>query len=454
MLWTPKPYQLDAARFLLSSRYKGLILDMGLGKTSISLYSIMQLIKGGMIRRVLLVAPIRTLYTVWPTEIQKWDNFRSLKYHNWHESKLNPSVLPSAHIYGINPESLAAKLYHKYFEPEMFDLIIIDESHMFKNPASQRFKALKKFLHKFKYRWILTGTPAPNGLQDLWSQAYILDRGAALGEYITHFRNRFCVPDRSGYGYEVMEAYKPAIYEALAPLLFRLPAQGYVDMPEVIYNEIQVELPAEARRSYKEMEKTFITYLKNGESVTSANAAVAGMKCRQIANGGIYLADGETSHIHDAKAEALKEVVEELQGNPLLIFYEFIHDVERIQKVLGNVPNLTQSKNVTKLVEEFNAGKHPVVIGHPATVGVGLNLQASCHNVLWMGPPWDLAAHDQANARVARQGQPSDRVIIHYLIASGTLDARVIKVLAQKSRVQQDLLTSIQEIASKKASAV
>jgi SNF2 family DNA or RNA helicase len=217
-------------------------------------------------------------------------------------------------------------------------------------------------------------------------------------------------------------------------------------MPELVYNSIPVKLGEKAFRTYKEMEKLFIAILDSGETIASPNAAVAGMRCRQIANGGIYLPDGGVEHIHRDKMDALKEVVEELQGQPLLIFYEFIHDIHRIKEVLGDVPNLTSSRDPDRLVNEFNEGKHPVMIGHPATIGMGLNLQGACSNILWVGVPWDLGLYDQANARVYRQGQEADRVIIHHLVAEKTLDEKVLKALEVKGREQQDLLNAIQKI--------
>lgn len=453
MKWTPHQFQEDALKFLLGQRHAGLLLDMGMGKSSISLAGISQLVKAGHVKKVLLVSPIRPLYTVWPNEIRKWDDFSHLTYHNWHESRAPMSKLPKAHIHGINPESALAIWFKKeQFIKEGFDLLLIDESHTFKNYASRRFKLLKSLLHTFKYRWILTGTPAPNGLEDLWAQIFLLDRGATLGEYITHFRNNFCIPDRSGYGYVVMQNLRQELFRRISPLVYRLSARDHIDMPELVVNPIPVILPPAAMAKYKDMERHFITLLDSGEQVTSPNAAVAGMRCRQIANGGLYLPDGSAEDIHTAKADALKEVVDELQGQPLLVFYEFIHDLQRITKVLGPVPNLTTVKNVDKLIQEFNEGKHPVVVGHPATIGTGLNLQGACSNILWMGVPWDLGLLSQANARVWRQGQEADRVVVHYLMAQRTLDAHVMKAVEQKAATQEDMMKAIESIRNETTS--
>jgi SNF2 family DNA or RNA helicase len=446
MKWIPHQYQVDSVKFLLGQKRAGLFLDMGLGKTVISLYSAKQLLEAGHIGHILLIAPIRALYTVWPNEIAKWDDFQDISYYNWHEGRCAIKDLPDVDIVGINPESALTLMKNKEFATLPFDLLIIDESAAYKNYASQRFKFLKKVLHCFDYRWILTGTPAPNGLEDLWSQIYILDEGKALGKYITHFRTAYCIPDRSGYGYTVMDNYRQTIYEAIAGLTMRLSARDNIDMPELVVNTIPVKLDAKAMSLYKDMERKLIILLESGETVLSPNAAVAGMRCRQIANGGIYLEDHSISHIHTAKMEALKEVVEDLQGQPLIVFYEFLHDLPRITAALGELPNLTTSKTPSKLVQEFNEGKHPVLLGHPATVGVGLNLQGACSNVLWVGIPWDLYLYDQANARVYRQGQDAERVVVHHLVAQGTLDEKVVKALAVKGREQTDLLEAIQTI--------
>ena len=425
---------------MVSKPHSGLLLDMGLGKTSITLGAI----RAAQLKRVLLIAPIRTLYTVWPEEIRKWDDFNELTYYNWHEGRCAIEDLPNVDIVGINPESVLGLLHRKEFVGVGWDAIVIDESHTFKNPSSQRFKYLKKILHHFPRRHILTGTVAPNGLEDLWAQVYILDRGQALAPYITHFRNTYCTPAWNGFDYDIIPGKVSMLYDRIKGLVMRLSAADHLDMPELVVNPITVKLSPAARKVYKEMEDDFITLLGEGEAITAPNAAVAGGKCRQIANGGIYQTDHSVVHIHDEKVNALKELVEGMNGNPILVFYEFRHDVERIYKVLGKVPNLTGAKDPLSMVNDFNAGKIPVMVGHGATVGVGLNLQAKCHNVCWMGVPWDLGMHDQANARVYRQGQEADRVFIHYIMAEDTMDQKVLKALAKKGRVQEDLYSAIQ----------
>lgn len=447
--WTPHAYQLEGVKWLISRPGAGLLADMGLGKTAMTLAAIKVLKNQGMAKKVLIIAPIRTLYTVWPNEIKKWTDFSDLTILNCHEDR--ERFKESADIYCINPESALPLLSNGFLFKQGFDLLIIDESSQWKNPTSRRFKALKKGVHAFPRRWILTGTPAPNGLVDMWSQIYILDFGESLGKFITHFYNAFCVPDWSGFSYYVPAQAANEMFTRIAPLCLRIAATDHLDMPDMIKNEVLVTLPPEAMALYKEMQNELLITLEE-EDIYSPNAAVAGMRCRQIANGGIYKPDGATAEIHTAKAKALKEVVEELQGNPLLVLYEFKHDLKRIQEVLGEVPNLSGTAKVDSLINKFNAGEIPVLLGHPASMGMGLNLQGACHNVCWFGPPWDLGLYDQANARVYRQGQESNRVVIHHLVAQDTLDTKVLEALIGKRKIQDTLLDSIKELNQSKVS--
>lgn len=446
MILNPKPYQHEALKFVLERPRAGLFMDMGLGKTSISLAAISELMRAGHVSKTLIVAPIRVLENVWPAEIEKWDNFNHLRFLNLNGQADSKHPFPDADIYGINPESFKTLVRNPKFAKIPVQLLIVDESSMFKNPAAMRFKAMRDVLYRYKYRWILTGTAAPNGLEDLWAQIYILDRGESLGPNITWFRREFCA---KGYDelYEVTEQGKRAIFERVSHLVLRMDKKHCLVMPELIFNRIAVSLPAPAQRLYRDMERKFLAVLASGETVASPNAAVAGMRCRQMANGGVYLPDGTAEHIHNAKADALKGLVDDLQGDPLLVFYEFKHDLDRIAKVLGDVPNLSGEKNTQQMVEDFNAGRIPVMTAYGASAGYGLNLQGACSNVCWMGVPWALDMHDQSNARVWRQGQSSSSVTIHYLMAKGTLDYKVIDVLAKKDRDQQELYAAIQGVS-------
>ena len=439
--FTPRPYQLEAMKFLISRPHAGLFLDMGLGKTSIALSVIETLKKknGGI--RVLLIAPIRTLYTVWPEEIDKWGF--DLSYVNCHVDEYGREGIYKyeSNIYGINPEGTLPLLKELRFHSEMFDLLMIDESSLYKTYNTQRFKLLRNHLHRFGKRWILTGTPAPNGLIDIWSQVFVIDRGKALGEYITRFRNAFCVPDWNGYDYRLAPGADKEIYRRIQPYVLRMDAKDHLDMPPLVNNRISVKLPAEAMRQYKEMEQTFLLRLGD-DVIMSPNTAAVGTRCRQIANGGIYLPSGEAQHLHDAKDQALREVVDGLQGRQAIIFYEFKHDVERIKLTLDSMTGVICMDPTPANVKLFQQGKLQLLLGHPSSMGYGLNLQEHCSTVIWYGIPWDLGAYDQAIARVWRSGQ-KQKVIVHHLVAEDTLDEVVLKTLEGKARDQKTLLNAM-----------
>lgn len=332
-------------------------------------------------------------------------------------------------------------------------MLCLDESSKFKDSTTKRFKLLKPLLQTFKRRWILTGTPAPNGLEDLFGQIFILDLGRSLGRYITHFRNNFF--QRSGYS---MYDWKPRpdafseVVEKISPLILQLNAEDYLQMPALVSRNILVTLPEEAMQKYLDVQELFITNLGSG-SIVAANAAVAGVKCRQIANGAVYHHDdeafgGKDEYVvfHDEKLDALEGLLAELNGAPTLILYEFDHDRQRILQRLGDIPVLGSGLSDKKLdatIDRFNAGELPALLGHPASMGHGLNLQGSCHHVIWFGITWNLEYYDQAIARVYRQGQKSDHVFVYHLVASGTLDERVLRVLTSKDKTQQGLLSSL-----------
>lgn len=348
-------------------------------------------------------------------------------------------------LYLINPEGLLWLFKPEKLRPN-FDVLVIDESSKFKDSQTKRFKSLKPLLTDFKRRWILTGTPVPNGLEDLFGQIYILDLGRSLGRYITHFRNNYF--QRSGYN---LYDWKPRygafqeVVEKISPLALQMSAEEYLEMPELIYQTISVSLPPAAKKVYDEVEEFFISSLEEG-NVIAANSAVAGVKCRQVANGAVYVNGHEWVKVHDAKLDALEDLLEELGRAPTLVLYEFEHDKSRILERLGDVPTLGSGlaiKKMESLIDRFNAGEIPVLLGHPASMGHGLNLQGSCHHVIWFGITWNLEYYDQAIARVYRQGQSSDRVFVYHITAEKTLDEKVLSVLQSKDKTQQGLLQAL-----------
>jgi SNF2 family DNA or RNA helicase len=443
--FTPHDYQLKAIRLLVSQGAAGLFLDPGLGKTVSVLSAFMILHKKKLAQKMLVVAPLRVASKTWPDEIRKWAHTEHLSFQLLHGPDKEERLREEADIYIINPEGLKW-LFERKSHPQSFDTLCLDESSKFKDTQTQRFKLLKPLLPKFARRWILTGTPAPNGIADLFGQIFVLDGGATLGKYITHFRLKYFYQKPGDiYGWYPRPNAHLEIVEKIKPLVLQLSAEDYLKMPEIQYKNIPVELPKAARKTYQEIEEHFISELGDSK-VIAANAAVAGGKCRQVANGALYVQSPIWAPVHDAKLDALEDLLEELGGAPTLILYEFKHDAERILGRLGDVPvlggNLSE-RALSQMVDKFNRGEIPYLLGHPASMGHGLNLQGSCHHIVWFGITWNLEHYDQAIARVYRQGQKSQVVFVYHLVAVDTLDEKVLKVLNGKDRTQQALLSAL-----------
>ncbi len=454
--WTPRPYQEQAIAFAIQRAGAGLMLDPGLGKTAITLAVIDVLRYSKEIRKTLIVAPVRVCQTVWPVEGQKWADFHHLSIVNlWGKTDVIRKALIEGdhHVYLINPESLVKVIPLLTAD---FDLLVIDESTKFKDTTTQRYKALRKKLFDFKRRMILTGTPIPNGLQDLFGQMFIVDLGASLGKYVTHFRMEFCHQHPSGFGYELNRGAPEMIYRRVANSLMRMDAVDHLDMPELIENFIEVKLPDKLRDDYEEMEKHFVLQMEES-TIAALNPATVGTKLRQMANGFIY--DDQmgsvkryATRLHTEKLDALQELVEEMQGRPLLVAYEFEEDaamlMERFDGVdLPRAIDLGKAKGaeLTRLVDRFNYGEIPLMIAHPASAGHGLNLQNTCHDVCWYGITWNREFYDQFIARVWRQGQPSPYVTVHHIVCTGTKDEAVMKALDGKDRTQQAFNRAIKQ---------
>lgn len=433
----------------------GLLLDPGLGKTAISLMAFCILKRRQINKKMLVVAPLRPMISTWPGEMSKWKEFEDFRYVIIHGPQKEACLDLDADIYLINPEAIPWLCENGRYRRIGADVLCVDESTRFKNSQSKRFKALKPALNSFTRRWILTGSPAPNGLMDLFGQIYILDQGHALERFVTHFRLKYFFPSGfGGYEWTLKAGADREIAERIKPITLRLKAEEWLDMPELITTDIVVELPPEAKKVYQNIESDFITQI-NSEDIVAANAAVASGKCRQIANGALYSAEvtegteQRTFHeIHDAKLEALEDLLEELQGQPLFLLYEFDHDRERIQKKIPGTPALGQGslKKDQALIDGFNAGSIPLLLAHPGTGGIGLNLQARCSRVAWFGITWNLEHYIQSIARIWRQGQTASSVIVYRFVAKDTLDEIVVKTLGQKDKVQESLLSLLRSI--------
>lgn len=397
-------------------------------------------------RKVLVIAPLRPCYKVWPDEVKKWVDFADLTYTILHGSSKEAALAKDVDLYIINPEGLKWLFAPGRKRPE-FDVLIVDESTKFKDSTTQRFKALKPFLPSFTRRWILTGTPVPNGLMDLFGQIYILDLGRSLGRFITHYRREYFTPHGfGGYDWKIRPGAYEEIVEKISPLLLQFKAEDWLTMPDLVPVEIPVTLPRSVRKLYDEIDKEFLFEWSPDIALVAKNAAAAGTKLRQIANGAVYNdKTGGYLLLHDEKLDALEDLLEELNGHSVLILYEFGHDLDRIRGRLGDIPCFsgTTGTKLERLVDGFNDGSIPRVLGHPDGIAHGLNLQNKCHHIIWFTPTWNLELHDQAIRRIYRQGQSSDRVLVYYIIAEDTKDREVMRVVAKKDRTQADLLRAV-----------
>ena len=452
MFWKPHTYQLDAVKFLLSTGSGSLWLEPGLGKTSITLQAIKSLKASGQVRKTLILAPLRPAHAVWGPEIEKWENFENLTYTVLHGSKKDQLLNEKTDIHILNFDGLAwfssAIAKRGIFD---YDLLVVDEISYLRNTRTQRFKALNPLLDKFKRRFGLTGSPAPNSLMDIFGPQLVIDRGATFGKYITHFRTQyFYQTGYGGYEYKLLPGAEQRIYEALAGKVLRMSALDYLDMPELITNKIYVDLPESARKVYKELEDKLMTEIGDG-AVSALNAAVAVGKCQQVANGAVYL-DGverETKILHHEKIEVVKDLVEEMYGKPVLIGYHYKHDLTALKHAFPDAPVIgsgISGDELNTIINKWNAGEIPVLLAHPQSAGHGLNLQGSGHAVIWYSLTWSLEVYEQFVRRLWRQGQRNN-IVVHQIIARKTIDEAIIKAIERKDSTQQSLLNAIKEYA-------
>ena len=438
-----------------------------MGKTTTTYATIKILKEKGFIKKTLVVCPLRPAYNVWPNQCHEWQQFDDLRVEILHGPNKEAALARDADIYVINPEGLewlfqptyATKMDSRGKEMQnkkairgisvvriaKFDVLVVDESTKFKAYDTNRFALLKATLRHFKRRYILTGTITPNGLMDLFGQIYILDEGASLGRYITHYRTKWFYPSGyGGYDWKPQVNARDEISKAIAPLVVQFDPGDHLQLPELLPpHDIFVELPPAAREQYKSMETELKSKLAAG-TIVAANAAVASGKCRQIANGSLYTEEGskEFVNVHDEKLDALTDLIEELSGEPLLIAYQFKFDAVRIAARL-KIPSIGSGSVAADMavIQTFRRGELPAVMGHPETISLGLDgLQDSCHNICWYGLPWNLLHYLQTIDRVRRQGSRSNTVTLHRIIARGTIDEDVLEVLDKKDADQSDFL--------------
>ena len=440
MKYEPHEYQEYAKEFVVKQNVSALFLDCGLGKTVITLTAIWELLLDYFeVRKVLIIAPCRVCRDTWPSELQKWNHLKGIEMSTVLGSEKDrvTALKRRANVYVINRENVEWLVGHCRWD---FDMVVIDELSSFKSHKAKRFKALKRVRPMVRRIVGLTGTPAPNGLIDLWAEIGLLDMGQRLGRFIGGYRERFFVPDKRSR--EMIFSYKPrqgaeeAIYELISDICISMKAADYLEMPECIYNRVEVTMNEKERKLYQQLERDMLIPFEDGD-IDAVNAAGLSNKLMQMANGAVYDENGAVKHIHDRKLEALEDLVEAANGKPVLIAYWYKHDLERIRKYVGAV-ELDTAEDMKK----WNAGEIPVAVIHPASAGHGLNSQAGGSTLIWFGLTWSLELYQQMNARLWRQGQ-KETVVIHHLTAKGTLDERVMEALEKKDCGQSALVDAV-----------
>ena len=449
MKFIPHDYQQYAIDFIESHPTAAVLLDMGLGKTVITLTALNNLLFDRFeISRILVIAPLRVARNTWPQEIGKWEHLNHIRYSVavGTEKERRDALRKQASLYIINRENVPWLVEKTDFS---YDAIVIDELSSFKNWSSKRFKALMKVRPLAKRVIGLTGTPSGNGLMDLFAEFKVLDMGQRLGRFITKYRQDYFTPDkRNGqvvFSYAPLPGAEERIYEKIADITISMKAADHLRMPELIESEYSVTMSDSERKMYAEMCEQLVLQLK-GDEVTAANAGVLSGKLAQMANGAVYTDDGTALHIHDRKLDALEDVVESMNGKPLLVAYWFRHDAERIEK---RVPCLRLDTD--EAIARWNRGEIPVALIHPARAGHGLNLQSGGSTLVWFSITWSLELYQQTVARLYRQGQNSNTVVVQHIIAEGTIDEKILRVLKRKDKTQTALIDAVKanlEVAS------
>ena len=443
MKYNPHDYQIYAINFIKEHPIAAILLDMGMGKTSIVLAALNDLMFDSFeVTKVLIIAPLRVAKHTWSAEIQKWDQLRGLRYSIavGTAAERMKALQADADIYIINRENVPW-LIEKSGLPFDYDMVVIDELSSFKNWQAKRFKALMKVRPRVKRIVGLTGTPSSNGLMDLFAEYKVLDMGERLGRFISQYRVEYFVPDQTNgpivYSYRLRKGADKRIYDRISDITISMKSTDHLKMPELVSTEYDVQLSESERSRYEDLKQELILQLPDGE-VTAANAASLTGKLAQLANGAIYADTGEVIEFHDRKLDALEDIIEASNEKPLLVAYWFRHDLSRIKKRF-HVREIKTSRDIA----DWNAGKIPVAVIHPASAGHGLNLQAGGSTLVWFGLTWSLELYQQTNARLWRQGQESGTVVIQHIITKGTIDERIVKALSKKEMTQTALIDAV-----------
>ena len=471
--WFPHTYQKYCVYECIKNKFMALLLAPGMGKSSIILQVYKKLKRVGKVKGVLIVAPLRPAFMTWPSEVKKWRNFKNISYtilhDQWGNKDLN--ITRKKDLYIINPEGLPwliSKLKGKRRGDWPFDMLVVDESTKFKETSTKRFYYMKKLVPLFKRRYILTGTPTPNGMQNLQGQLYIVDKGETFGTTKSYFMNDYFKPvgNPKWKQFEVRKDKLKKIYRKFAKYAIRLRAEDHLDMPEIMFNYIDVQLPPKARKIYDTMEKDFFAEIE-GQGLTALSAGSAYQKCWQMANGAVYKQDldiiqpsakkkrpTEFNIIHDAKLEALDNLIDELGGKPLLIAYRFKHDYKRLKKHFGkrleNIGEGATMLDCIKIQNKWNKGKIELLAAYPGTSALGLNLQEAGNDVCYFSLIEDLEAWEQFYRRIYRQGMKGVLMRVHHLVAKNTVDELILARTAKKDKNQKKFLNFVYEYKRKR----
>ncbi len=446
MRFVPHDYQEYAISFMERHKVSAIFLDMGLGKTSITLTAIHNLLFDYFdVHKVLVVAPLRVARNTWKEEILKWDHLNELRYSvvvGTQKERLK-ALNEKTDVYIINRENIPWLIQSRPFD---YDMVVIDELSSFKNHQAKRFKELMRVRGKVKRIVGLTGTPSTNGLMDLFAEFKLLDMGERLGRFIGAYRHAYFLPDkRNGeiiYSYKPLPGAEEKIYQKISDITISMKAAAFLKMPKLITRNFEVRLSDAEGRKYNKLMKELALCLENGE-VTAANAAVLSGKLTQLANGAIYTDDEKVEVVHSKKLDALEDMVESMNGKPVLVAYWYKHDLERIIERLTKLKVKFSKLDTEESIHAWNEGKLEVGLIHPASAGHGLNLQQGGSTIIWFGLTWSLELYQQTNARLYRQGQMSDIVMVQHIITKDTIDEKICKALEKKNLTQSALIDAV-----------
>lgn len=450
MIFKPHAYQQHCINKILEIKKLGLYLDMGLGKTVTTLTAIRELkYNRFLVRKVLIIAPKKVAEGTWTKEKDKWDHTKFFRVSQvlGSQAKRIRALNTPADLYIVNRENIVW-LVDYYRNSWPFDMVVVDESSSFKNHSAKRFKALASVGSRIERMVELTGTPSPNGLEDLWAQVFLLDGGQRLGAKYTGFRERYFQPDKRGadgmvYSYAAKPGSEQGILDRISDICISMKAEDYLQLPDVTYHEIPVVLDPKSQKAYNDLEMRMVLELpEDEENISVTSAAALSNKLLQLANGAVYDEDHAVHEVHGCKIEAFLELLESLQGKPVLVFYNFQHDRERILKALAGSGLRIRELKTTKDEDDWNARQIDILLTHPASSAYGLNLQQGGNHVVWFGLTWNYELYTQANKRLHRQGQ-TEKVIIHHLVCGGTRDEDVMLALNRKEDVQNWVMESL-----------